>query len=295
MSFTKEVCEQWLINREKEPLINPITNRKITRGKGVFIELEKACFKMTKSLVKSRSKSPVKSRSCEKLRTYCSNTCKNIPTTTLKHTRPTEEITLALQALELNGSDDLRSEQTATAERDRFLFYSGSKDTYPGEQVAGRKQQEFVNNPNDYKKLSKIKDWRKILSNFHVCPFKYTTWYGTEVMFNSIEHGFQSEKIALEDKTKAYSFTLNSDSSLGSSDGATAQKHRKMVMLSDSNIKKWGVMSQDIMESLAKAKYKQCKDAAEVLKMTGNAELWHVVMRKGITRFDHLERIRKSL
>jgi hypothetical protein len=48
--------------------------------------------------------------------------------------------------------------------------------------------------------LKIMKNWRKILSNFHLCPFQYK-----EYTYNSIEHAFQSQKIALVLFEKAYS------------------------------------------------------------------------------------------
>ncbi len=238
--FTKEICQQWIINREKDPIINPLTNRKITKGKGVYIDLEDACKKMISSPKKNL--------------------------------------------------DSPLSSKTTNKKPDRFLFFSGSKDTKPGEVVSGRKEQEHAENIDDYKELNHIKDWRKILSNFHVSPFIYK-----DVTYNSIEHGFQAQKIALVDKEKAKLFTLESNSELAKGDGFMAQKQRKMVILTNDLLEKWGQMNSQIMEELAIAKYNQCKEAAHVLKLTKNAELWHIVTRKGITRFSHLERIRNTL
>ena len=51
-------------------------------------------------------------------------------------------------------------------------------------------------------------------------------------------------------------------------------------------------MSDQIMEQAAVEKYKSCPDAMKVLKLTGNAQLWHIVARKQPVRFKHLERIR---
>ena len=69
---------------------------------------------------------------------------------------------------------------------------------------------EFVKNLKDYEELSQIKDWRKILSNFYVAPFKYNgkTW-------NTIEHAFQSKKIELVDEKLAEKFTLESGDGIG--------------------------------------------------------------------------------
>ena len=48
-----------------------------------------------------------------------------------------------------------------------------------------------------------MKNLRKILSNFHLYPFQYK-----EYTYNSIEHAFQSQKIALVSPEKTYLFTM---------------------------------------------------------------------------------------
>ena len=51
---------------------------------------------------------------------------------------------------------------------DILNFYSKSKDVYPGDG-----KHEYVENKLNYEELSKIKNWRKYLSNFHEEVFKY--------------------------------------------------------------------------------------------------------------------------
>jgi predicted NAD-dependent protein-ADP-ribosyltransferase YbiA (DUF1768 family) len=168
---------------------------------------------------------------------------------------------------------------------DIIKFYSKSADKKPCKGTG-----EVYVSGYDYTPLSKIKDWRKILSNFHLFEFE---WNGLKWL--SIEHAYQSAKISLMNKEKAYHFSVNSGHDIGKSDAVVAQKNRKYVKLSDEKIKEWGLKSNNIMEEIAIAKYSQCKEACEVLKMTGNAELWHVVSRKSPVRFLHLEKIRKGL
>lgn len=52
---------------------------------------------------------------------------------------------------------------------DRLFFFSGSADVYPG-----KGEQEHVNDRTQYTELAQIKNWRQILSNLHVAPFKYS-------------------------------------------------------------------------------------------------------------------------
>ena len=169
---------------------------------------------------------------------------------------------------------------------DKFFFYSKSKDATPGK---GTK--EHVNNPNDYENLEKIKDWRKILSNFHVCEFKYNGY-----RYNTIEHAFQASKINMVDNDKGYLFTVDSGSEIGMGDGNVARKNRKLLKLDKEQLFQWNKIKKDVMYEISLAKYKSCKYALDVLKETKNAKLWHIIMRSPHPmRFDHLEQIRDLL
>jgi predicted NAD-dependent protein-ADP-ribosyltransferase YbiA (DUF1768 family) len=168
---------------------------------------------------------------------------------------------------------------------DVIKFYSKSADKPPCKGTG-----ESYNSSYDYTPLSKIKNWRKVLSNFHRYEF---SWGGCEWL--SIEHAYQSAKIALADEEKAFHFSIDSGHEIGTSDADVAQKNRKYVLLNNEQREKWAKISDDIMENIAESKYAQCEEAQEILKLTGNAELWHVVSRKSPVRFSHLERIRDEL
>lgn len=170
---------------------------------------------------------------------------------------------------------------------DRFVFYSGSADKAPGRGV------NEIGDPSKYKELSKIKDWRKVLSNFHVFPFKYdgNTW-------NSIEHVFQSKKIKLVDPIRSFEFTIESGSEIGLGDGKVAQRNRKIVVLSGEQLKIWDGMKDRIMSEAAIEKYKVCCEALNILKLTNEAELYHIERSRGkpskLVHFKHLEEIRNT-
>jgi|688.fasta_scaffold09199_3 predicted NAD-dependent protein-ADP-ribosyltransferase YbiA (DUF1768 family) len=178
---------------------------------------------------------------------------------------------------------------------DQLYFYSKSKHCN-----AGKGAREIVANSSDYAALNKIKDWRKVLSNFHNCPFKYEA---NGYTYNTIEHCFQAQKIALVSKEKAFEFAMDSGSELSKGDGESARKlglsprrKRKWVVLSPSELTRWFKMSNEVMKQAAISKYAVSEEAREVLKHTGKAELWHLVPRsKEAIRFSHLERIRESL
>jgi len=190
---------------------------------------------------------------------------------------------------------EVESESEEESE-DVLVFYSGSKDAYPGKGV-----HESVDEPKTYDALSKIKGWRARLSNFDVSPF---TWSGTGVLpvpfeegtqWNSIEHAFQGSKFKLYGKEKeALRFTLPND--IGKGDGAFAQKHRKVVVLKDMTA--WNDLSDQVMADIAKAKYAQHKESARILDLTNHAKLMHLVKSRGkaseLKHFIHLEEIRKQ-
>ncbi len=168
---------------------------------------------------------------------------------------------------------------------DKLFYYSKSKDLLPGEGV-----NEYVSDPEPYKKLSKINDWRKVLSNFYLSPFVYDghTW-------NSVEHAFQSRKIEIVDPEKAFWFTKDSGHRIGQGNGEEARKNRKLIILSDEELKKWFEMRSKIMEDILYAKFSQVPIAAKVLIATDDAELWHSPGRAKPERQIELENTRDRL
>ena len=166
---------------------------------------------------------------------------------------------------------------------DKLYFYSKSKDVAPGKGV-----NEVVN--DDYVELAKVKNWRRVLSNFHVHPFKYKDY-----TYNTIEHVFQAKKIELADPDKAFLFTLESDDPIGHGDGEIARTNRKLVKLSKEQLFQWNHVKEKVMMAAAVEKYKVCKEAREVLRLTGSAQLWHIVPRGKPIRFVHLEEIREQI
>jgi predicted NAD-dependent protein-ADP-ribosyltransferase YbiA (DUF1768 family) len=170
----------------------------------------------------------------------------------------------------------------------KLAFYSKSRDY-----AAGAGPQEYIYDITkcNFRELNNIRDWRKILSNFHVYPFKYIDGY----TYNSIEHVFQAMKIALADPEKALLFTVESGDEIGIGDGAIAQKNRRLVKLDKNQIAHWDKIKADVMRNAAECKYAQCEDAQKVLLCTENAELWHIVSRSAPVRFEHLEKIREKI
>lgn len=170
--------------------------------------------------------------------------------------------------------------------KDKLYFYSKSKDALPGKGV-----HEVISNENEYDELKKIKDWRKILSNFYIFPIKYNNY-----TYNTIEHVFQAMKINIVDSEKAYHFTIESGNIIGKGDGLIARKNRKYVKLNNEELKEWNKIKDNVLYEASLYKFKNCEIAKNVLKFTKNAELWHIVQRSSNNeRFIHLENIRALL
>ena len=136
--------------------------------------------------------------------------------------------------------------------------------------------------------MNKIKDWRKILSNFYVAEFIYEN-----KTYNSVEHAFQGKKIEIVDREKAEWFSKNSGHLIGiTEDGLIARKNRKLVILNEEDQKKWFEMKEKVMEDILMAKFTQVPIAKEVLLLTKNAILLHASRGMPISRQFTLEKIR---
>ncbi len=168
---------------------------------------------------------------------------------------------------------------------DKLYYYSKSANKPVGKGV-----NEYIKDISKYKKLSEIKDWRKILSNFH----KYTFTYKNK-KYNSTEHAFQARKIHIANPELAKNFESDSKSDIGKGDGLVARRARKLIILNKEQIKKWDEIKDEIMLNIWRAKYSQCDIAKEVLLATNNAELWHGMPRSKPIRQINLELVREEL
>ena len=175
-----------------------------------------------------------------------------------------------------------RQSPTLSNSSDKLYFFSKSADKKPGKGT-----NEQVANPRNYEELASVPHWRKVLSNFHVCPFVFRG-----MTFSTIEHAFQSAKISIASPARAAEFSVESGTNLGRGDGAAAQKARKMVRLTPEQLAYWDLIKEGVMEQAAVAKYAACPAALAVLRATRGAQLWHSVARSQPVRFRHLERIR---
>jgi ribA/ribD-fused uncharacterized protein len=169
---------------------------------------------------------------------------------------------------------------------DKLFYYSKSAN-----KQAGKGVNEFVSNYNEYDELNKIKDWRKMLSNFYVAKFTYNgkTYY-------TVEHAFQAKKIEIVDASKANFFCIESGNIIGTTmDGNIARKNRKLVILDDESIKIWNKIKHNIMKEILICKFTQNKELSNVLLLTKKAILLHGAKGIPISRQYDLEEVRNSL
>jgi len=166
---------------------------------------------------------------------------------------------------------------------DKLCYYSKSADA-----KAGKGKNEYASNFMVYNELDKIPNWRRILSNFYVEPFMFEG-----KTFNSVEHAFQGYKVSLVNKEKGEYFTLESNHPIGKGDGSVAQKNRKLVLLNAEQLAYWDSIKYKIMIEITHQRILQSTTYRNVLLLTKNAELWHVICRKGIVRNTYLEELRE--
>ena len=171
-------------------------------------------------------------------------------------------------------------------EEDKLFYYSKSAN-----KQAGKGVNEFVSNYNEYDKLNKIKDWRKMLSNFYVANFTYNakTYY-------TVEHAFQAKKIEIVDAAKANFFCIESGNIIGTTkDGNIARKNRKLVILDYESMKIWNEIKHNIMKEILICKFTQNNELSNVLLLTKKAILLHGAKGIPISRQYDLEEVRNSL
>ena len=172
-----------------------------------------------------------------------------------------------------------------TTSEDKLCYYSKSRHA-----PVGLGANEYIKDPSLYRSLNTIENWRRILSNFYCEPFTYK-----DKQYNSVEHVFQSYKIALVSPEKAHYFSIDSYHEIGQGDGALAQKNRKLVVLNKQQLEHWDTIKHELMTDITLQRILQSDTYKKVLFATQNAQLWHVISRKGIVRNQYLEDLRDNL
>ena len=178
-------------------------------------------------------------------------------------------------------------EDTLRPKPTKFFYFSKSADFPPG-----KGGNEFILSDNElnYQELANIKNWRHVLSNFYEGVFEFNGLH-----YKTVEHAFQGCKISIANKEKGKQFALESNSSLANGNGASAQKNRKMVNLSEVQLAHWDNAKNKIMKDIMRAKFTQIDFAKTVLLATKNAQLWHGTRCIPKTRQLSLEQIRREI
>lgn len=170
-----------------------------------------------------------------------------------------------------------------------FVFYSRSADKYPGKGTG----ESLVVPPETYLALSKIKDWRKMLSNFWIAPF----WL-EEKQWASVEHYYQASKFKHETPEFYALFSLDNNSELsinpvlakaaGGKTGKYQGKQFRPTHIKVDNDFFTTERHRTEMNSAQTAKFSN-PELAAVLSLTKGAELIHTLGRgNGTVRFDFL-------
>jgi predicted NAD-dependent protein-ADP-ribosyltransferase YbiA (DUF1768 family) len=167
---------------------------------------------------------------------------------------------------------------------DKLFYYSKSAN-----KTAGKGVNEYVLNYKIYEEINKIKDWRKILSNFYYHEFVYQ-----DKTYNSVEHAFQAKKIEIVDKEKAYWFCKNSGNIIGISDGLIARKNRKIIILKTQDLLKWNYIKDEILYDILLSKFSQIPICKQVLLLTNDAILLHGTRGIPVSRQFILEKVRNK-
>lgn len=154
-----------------------------------------------------------------------------------------------------------------------FVFYSKSANKPPGKGANERVCK------GDFSVLKNYDDWRKKLSNFWMCEFVIdgVTW-------RSVEHYYQASKFkngntALFEKIRSCE-TPHEAKKLGG-------KRNKC----DDDFFTSGRCDEEMYKAQY-AKFTQNDELREILKSTGDVELWHYMRGGKLVRFVGLEKIR---
>ncbi len=168
-----------------------------------------------------------------------------------------------------------------------FVFYSKSADKTPGTGAG-----EILCDENDFSDLKKIKNWRKVLSNFHYDPFEWR-----DRKWSCIEEAFQAAKFGPDNYDLFQEIVRKKSENLEEDAGTISQKLRKWKILTEAQLIEWNNNSRIIMKEIAEAKYKSSTIGKQVLLCTKNAKLLHYISRSSVKyeHFIHLEEIRSTL
>tara|TARA_B000000532_G_scaffold68087_1_gene53992 strand:+ start:1232 stop:2935 length:1704 start_codon:yes stop_codon:yes gene_type:complete len=158
-----------------------------------------------------------------------------------------------------------------------FQFYSKSRDPEPGKGAGESIPEDKI---SEFKELSKIKDWRKMLSNFYESEF---TLEGKKWL--SVEHYYQGAKFKVENPEFYNKFSLDSDSDISkdpnlakSAGGKSGKSKGKLLRPTSVKMDKdffKNNRSSNEMKQAQREKYSQNPDLKKMLLLTKDAKLTH--------------------
>jgi len=180
-------------------------------------------------------------------------------------------------------------------DRSILTLYSKSANKYPGE---GAGEYLALEDEECFSQLNEIPNWRHMLSNFWVAPFQLDgLWW------NSVEHAYQASKFRESNYEFYYEFSLDSESRICESPlfakgagGKTGKVQGKIYRPKNIQMDEGYFQEKrdEIeMQKAQEAKFLQHPELMKMLKLTGNAQLFHYLGRgQGNIRFTYLEELR---
>ena len=158
-----------------------------------------------------------------------------------------------------------------------FQFYSKSRDLEPGKGSGEKIPDDKI---PEYEELSKIKNWRKMLSNFYESEFTLD-----DKRWLSVEHYYQGAKFKKENPDFYEQFSLDSDSDISkdpnlakSAGGKSGKSKGKIIRPSNIKMDKDFFLdnrSSNEMKRAQREKYKQNEELKRMLLLTKDAKLTH--------------------
>ena len=205
-------------------------------------------------------------------------------------------------------------------DKDIFKFYSRSADSIPGKGKAGAG--ETLSDDSDFSELAGIRDWRKVLSNFHtrndadgniLALFTSRSEEGETLNWASVEHWYHAHKFKKNNPDYFKLFSMDSKSEIATdprkalgAGGRTGfiKVDNKRKKFRDDSIKMDSDFFSDgnneiIMEAGQRLKFTQDEPSKKVLLATKEAKLVHLETRRGqatkLVPFINTMKIRKEL
>lgn len=158
-----------------------------------------------------------------------------------------------------------------------FQFYSKSRDVEPGKGSGEKIPDDKI---TEYEELSKIQNWRQMLSNFYESEFTLD-----DKRWLSVEHYYQGAKFKKENPEFYEQFSLDSgsdiskDTNLAKSAGGKSGKSKgKLIRPTNIKIDKDFFLdnrSSNEMKRAQREKYKQNDELKRMLILTKDAKLTH--------------------